>query len=80
MKERRGKEKDSSIDVVQSSGDTGGDTESVESSSSNDSPQALKVLNLPLTREERNMKVTFIPVSIMLVTSGFSLKQFHFSF
>ncbi|XP_078362740.1 uncharacterized protein LOC144646906 [Oculina patagonica] len=37
MRERRRKEKDASI-VVQSSGDTGGDTESVESSGSNDSP------------------------------------------
>ena len=38
MRERRRKEKDSSIVGVQSSGDIGGYTESVESSSSNDSP------------------------------------------
>lgn len=74
MRERRRKVKDSSMVGVQSSGDDiGGDTESVESSSSNDSPQALKVLNLLLSREKRNMEITFIPVSFMLITSGFSL-------
>lgn len=74
MRERRRKVKDSRMVGVQSSGDDiGGDTESVESSSSNDSPQALKVLNLLLSREKRNMEITFIPVSFMLITSGFSL-------
>ena len=74
MRERRRKVKDSRMVGVQSSGDDiGSDTESVESSSSNDSPQALKVLNLLLSREKRNMEITFIPVSFMLITSGFSL-------
>ena len=61
MRERRRKEKDCHVVVCKlpSAGDSGGDTESVESSS-NDSPQVLKVL---WKKRDRNIQIIFTPVS-----------------